>query len=43
MDFGGYVKAEDGTQHLRPDQLIPVLWKALQEALQHIEALEAKK
>jgi hypothetical protein len=25
MDFGGYVKAEGGTQHLRHDQLIPVL------------------
>jgi hypothetical protein len=31
MDFGGYVLAEDGTQNLRPDQLIPVLWKAVQE------------
>jgi hypothetical protein len=31
MDYGVYVKGEDGTEHLRPDQLIPVLWKALQE------------
>jgi len=31
LDFGGYVKDEEGTEHLRPDQLIPVLWKAIQE------------
>ena len=42
LDFGGYVKAEDGTQHLRPDQLIPVLWRACQEMAARIEALEAR-
>jgi hypothetical protein len=31
LDFGGYVKDEEGMEHLRPDQLIPVLWKAIQE------------
>ena len=31
MDFGGYVKSEDGIESLRPDQLIPILWKAVQE------------
>jgi hypothetical protein len=31
LDFGGYVKDEEGVEHLRPDQLIPVLWKAIQE------------
>lgn len=31
MDFGGYVEAEDGVKGLRPDQLIPVLWKAVQD------------
>ena len=31
MDYAAYVKGEDGTEHLRPDQLIPVLWKAVQE------------
>jgi len=31
LDFGGYVKDEEGVEHLRPDQLIPVLWKAVQE------------
>ncbi len=30
-DYAVYVKDEDGTEHLRPDQLIPVLWKAVQE------------
>jgi hypothetical protein len=41
MDFGGHVLAEDGTQHLRPDQLIPVLWKAVQELAAKVQALEA--
>lgn len=41
MDFGGYVKGEDGTQHLRPDQLIPVMWKALQEMAAEVAALKA--
>ena len=41
LDFGGYVKAEDGTQMLRPDQLIPVLWKAVQELSTKVAALEA--
>ncbi len=31
MNYGVYVKGEDGTEHLRPDQLVPVLWKAVQE------------
>lgn len=31
QDFGGYVRAEDGTEALRPDQLLSVLWKAVQE------------
>jgi len=39
MDFGGYVLAEDGTHHLRPDQLIPVLWRALQELQEQVEEL----
>lgn len=42
LDFGGYVKAEDGTQALRPDQLIPVLWKAVQELSAEVSALKAK-
>ncbi len=40
MDFGGYVLAEDGTQHLRPDQLVPVLWRVVQMLLDRVEALE---
>jgi hypothetical protein len=43
MDFGGYVQAEDGTHHLRPDQLIPVLWKAVQELSAKVAALEGKQ
>ncbi|MGH6714569.1 MAG: tail fiber domain-containing protein, partial [Bradyrhizobium sp.] len=40
-DWGAYVKMEDGTEGLRPDQLIPVLWKAVQELAAEIAALKA--
>lgn len=40
MDFGGYVLAEDGTQHLRPDQLVPALWRLVQMLSDRVEALE---
>jgi hypothetical protein len=43
LDFGGYVKAEDGSENLRPDQLIPVLWKAVQELKAEIDVLKAAK
>jgi hypothetical protein len=43
LDFGGYVKAEDGSENLRPDQLIPVLWKAVQELKAEIDILNAAK
>jgi hypothetical protein len=36
------VLGEDGAHHLRPDQLIPVLWKATQELYERVRALEAK-
>jgi hypothetical protein len=39
MDWAAYVKGEDGTEHIRPDQLIPVLWKAMQEMAAKVEAL----
>jgi len=42
LDFGGHVTGPDGSQHLRPDQLIPVLWKAVQELMARVEALEGK-
>lgn len=42
VDFGGYVKAEDGSLHMRPDQLVPVLWAAVQELAAKVAALEAK-
>ena len=41
-DFAGYVLAEDGTHHMRPDQLLPVLWKAVQELAEEVAALKAK-
>jgi hypothetical protein len=43
LDFGGYVKGEDGSENLRPDQLIPVLWKAVQELKAEIDVLKASK
>lgn len=42
MDFGGYVLAEDGVQHLRPDQLVPVLWRAAQLLAERIGTLEKR-
>jgi Chaperone of endosialidase len=41
MDFGGYVKDEEGTEHLRPDQMIPILWKIVQDL--HTELQDVKK
>jgi hypothetical protein len=41
-DFGGYVLTEEGGHALRPDQLIPILWKGLQEADDKINALSGK-
>jgi hypothetical protein len=43
MDFGGYVRTEDGVHNLRPDQLIPVLWRAVQELSEKVAALEASR
>ena len=41
-DFAGYVLSE-GTHHLRPDQLVPVLWRAVQELAAEVAALKARK
>ena len=41
MDFGGYVRGEDGSHNLRPDQLIPVIWKALSELAEEFAAYKA--
>lgn len=43
MDFGGYVRAPDGLECLRPDQLIPVLWKAVQELSAQVAELRAAR
>lgn len=42
MDFGGYLQSDDGLHHLRPDQLIPVLWKADQELQQQVDDLRSQ-
>lgn len=42
-DFGGHVVMEDGTEGLRPDQLIPVLWKAVQELTNEVRELKNGK
>jgi len=41
MDFGGYVETPDGELGLRPDQQIPILWKAVQELTTNV--LELRK
>ena len=42
IDFGGYIVDESGTKHLRPDQLIPILCKAIQELDARVCLLELK-
>lgn len=42
LDFGGYVKDDAGIEHLRFDQLIPILWGAVRELSSKVEALENK-
>jgi hypothetical protein len=42
MDFGGFILAEDGTRHLRPDQLLPVLWRHVQTLEARLAVLEAR-
>lgn len=33
VDFGGWVQAHDGTQALRPDQLMPFMWEKLRRII----------
>jgi hypothetical protein len=42
LDFGGYVLGEDGSHHMRPAQMIPVLWKAVQELAAQNDQLGAR-
>ena len=42
LDLGAYVLGEDGTEALRPDQLIPILWKSVQELAAAVAALKGK-
>lgn len=41
MDFGGYVRTKGGLECLRPDQMIPILCKAIQELAAKVATLEA--
>lgn len=40
-DFAGYVKGEDGTEGLRSDQLVPALWRAVQQLTAEVQQLKA--
>ena len=42
VDFGGFVLGEDGTRHLRPDQLLPVLWQEVKALRTRISELEKR-
>ena len=42
MDWAAYVHDDEtGREHMRPDQMIPVLWKAVQELSAELAALRA--
>jgi hypothetical protein len=42
-DFGGFVKAEDGTLAMRPDQMIPILWEEMRHLRARVAELEGRK
>jgi len=39
-DFGGFVRAEDGTLAYRPDQMIPILWEEMRRLRKRVAELE---
>lgn len=41
-DFGGFVRAEDGSLAIRPDQLIPILWEEMRRLRERVAVLEAQ-
>lgn len=41
LDFGGYIVGEDGVRGLRYEELIPALWKAVQELSAEVKMLKA--
>lgn len=41
LNWGAYIVAEDGTKHLRPGELEPVLWTAVKALIGRLDALEA--
>ena len=42
LDFGGYVRSPEGEEGLRIDQLVPVLWRAVQEQQEQIADLRTQ-
>jgi hypothetical protein len=42
MDWAAYVKMEDGSEGLRHDEMLPVLWKAVQELSGQVDSLRAQ-
>lgn len=42
-DFGGYVEDENGQLALRPDQIIPILWKQVQTLTEQVAQLMNKQ
>lgn len=42
-DFGGFVRAEDGTLAIRPDQLLPIMWEEVRRLRTRVAELEGRK
>lgn len=41
-DFGGFVRSEDGTLAIRPDQFVPILWEEVRRLRERVAGLEAR-
>lgn len=41
-DFGGFVRAEDGTLAMRPDQMVPILWEEMRRLRKRVAQLEGR-
>ena len=39
-DFGGFVRADDGTLAIRPDEIIPILWKQVQTLTKELSEMK---
>ena len=43
LDFGGYIEdMATGTRHMRPDQLVPVLWQAVRYLTARVSAIDGR-